>query len=228
VEQLHQELLTQAVAVAAAVIQGLLAQQAGEANLAVAEEGVKKAEAGLVYLNSLARQVEQLDVSADVTRAEDSLKNLHERTQRFYDENPLIVTVIEQRQSDIELGIEKPPKKAGGGLLRGPGTGTSDSMLARVSNGEYVVRAEAVRRLGLARLNAINRGRLQGFADGGLIANAVGSLPRASGTGSAGPSSILNLTLPGVGTFETRAISAVAAELERALRLSALKNGRRT
>ena len=45
--------------------------------------------------------------------------------------------------------------------------------------------------------------------------------------GSGGATSILNLTLPGVGTFETRADAAVADSLERALRSAALKHGRR-
>jgi hypothetical protein len=34
-------------------------------------------------------------------------------------------------------------KMATGGLIRGPGTGTSDSIMARLSNGEYVVNAKA-------------------------------------------------------------------------------------
>ena len=37
---------------------------------------------------------------------------------------------------------------ATGGLIRGPGTGTSDSIPALLSNGEYVIRAAAVRKLG--------------------------------------------------------------------------------
>ncbi|MEU8528514.1 phage tail tape measure protein [Streptomyces sp. NPDC048629] len=44
----------------------------------------------------------------------------------------------------------------GGGLIDGPGTGTSDSILARVSNGEYIIRAAAVARYGTAMLDRIN------------------------------------------------------------------------
>lgn len=55
------------------------------------------------------------------------------------------------------------------GLLRGPGTGTSDSILARVSNGEFVVNAEATAR-NRPLLEAINdNARLPGFAAGGVI-----------------------------------------------------------
>lgn len=46
---------------------------------------------------------------------------------------------------------------AAGGLVTGPGTGTSDSISARLSNGEYVVRAAAVRALGVDQLERINR-----------------------------------------------------------------------
>lgn len=45
-----------------------------------------------------------------------------------------------------------------GGLLTGPGTGTSDSIIARVSNGEYIIRQASVSKYGVDFLNAINRG----------------------------------------------------------------------
>ncbi|MFJ6783740.1 hypothetical protein [Streptomyces yangpuensis] len=49
--------------------------------------------------------------------------------------------------------------KARGGIIRGPGTSTSDSIPAMLSNGEYVLRAAAVGRLGLGTLDALNEGR---------------------------------------------------------------------
>jgi seryl-tRNA synthetase len=50
-------------------------------------------------------------------------------------------------------------KNAKGGLIRGPGTGTSDSIVSRVSNGEFVVRASSVSKYGVDTLRAINEGR---------------------------------------------------------------------
>jgi hypothetical protein len=44
-----------------------------------------------------------------------------------------------------------------GGLLTGPGTGTSDSMLARVSNGEFVMTAAAVKTYGVGFMSDLNR-----------------------------------------------------------------------
>lgn len=38
--------------------------------------------------------------------------------------------------------------KAGGGEVEGPGTGTSDSIPANLSDGEFVMTAEAVRNAG--------------------------------------------------------------------------------
>ena len=66
---------------------------------------------------------------------------------------------------------------ASGGYVSGPGTTTSDSIPARLSAGEYVLRAEAVRRVGVDFLHALNGGlfgpRWSGprlaFADGGLV-----------------------------------------------------------
>ena len=148
---------------------------------------------------------------------------------------------------DVAGGPGPIPARASGGLLRGPGTGTSDSILARLSNGEYVLRAAAVRSLGRARLDYMNRygrlperalaavrernaaiaaaARLPRFADGGIV-NGVSRLPSPEKIHAASRR-VLNLTLPGVGTFETQADETVARSLERALRNAALKSGRR-
>ena len=49
------------------------------------------------------------------------------------------------------------PGRADGGPVWGPGTGTSDSIPMNLSNGEFVVRAAAVRALGIDTLASINR-----------------------------------------------------------------------
>lgn len=69
-------------------------------------------------------------------------------------------------------------KAATGGLIRGPGSSTSDSIPAMLSDGEYVVNARAARQH-LPLLRAINAGRARGFAQGGMV-NArrmVGAMP---------------------------------------------------
>jgi len=71
-----------------------------------------------------------------------------------------------------------------GGAVRGPGTGTSDSILARVSNGEFVVNAKDTAK-NLPLLEAINAGQL-GMATGGMagVGTAVAA-GLAAGMGAA-------------------------------------------
>lgn len=70
---------------------------------------------------------------------------------------------------------------ATGGQVVGPGTGTSDSIPARLSNGEFVVRAASVRKYGVGFLHAINRGHLRKYASGGLVSSPA--LPSTNSPG---------------------------------------------
>jgi hypothetical protein len=67
-------------------------------------------------------------------------------------------------------------KFATGGLVSGPGSATSDSIPARLSAGEYVVRAAAVRQVGVAFLDSINGLSLGLRFKGGDLAFAAGGL----------------------------------------------------
>jgi hypothetical protein len=80
---------------------------------------------------------------------------------------------------------------AEGGLIKGPGGPKSDSIPARVSPGEYIVKADAVSKVGVDYLESINRGlnipsierfSLPKFAEGGLVGSA--------GVGGGGDSNI--------------------------------------
>jgi len=247
----------QATSVLAAQLRDIASIQ--DQALAGRGEGEKaKADEAKAVLDKIKAELETLKsipIGVDLPMAEAALLEANKRMQALLDANPLTQAVLVGGAS----GQDRLPAKADGGLLRGPGTGTSDSILMYGSNGEFMMRAAAVRKLGLARLNYMNRtGSIPGFANGGLIeaarrladgrrmaiaaaaarnslprfaaggliADSVGSLPRPASSGS-GATSILNLTLPGVGTFETRADAAVADSLERALRTAALKHGRR-
>ncbi|MGC0777807.1 MAG: hypothetical protein WCD68_11415, partial [Candidatus Acidiferrum sp.] len=73
---------------------------------------------------------------------------------------------------------------AEGGLIQGPGGPKSDSIPARVSPGEYIVKADAVSAFGVANLEAINRGlripsierlALPRYSEGGLVGSAGGA-----------------------------------------------------
>ena len=74
-------------------------------------------------------------------------------------------------------GYQTISNNATGGHIIGPGTGTSDSIPARLSNGEYVVRANAVKAIGVGTLDKLNQadrigfknGGYNGYADGGMV-----------------------------------------------------------
>lgn len=79
-------------------------------------------------------------------------------------------------------------KFAEGGFVTGPGTGTSDSIAARLSDGEYVIRSAAVRRVGVAFLDAVNhldagprspRPVRPAFAQGGLVSTRSPAAPQS-------------------------------------------------
>lgn len=62
---------------------------------------------------------------------------------------------------------------ASGGSVYGPGTGTSDSIPARLSNGEYVITAARVRQFGVGYFDSLNSGRApRQFAAGGPVTPA--------------------------------------------------------
>ena len=88
---------------------------------------------------------------------------------------------------------------ASGGEVRGPGTGTSDSVPALLSNGEHVIRASEAHKH-RALLEAINAGRVGRFADGGAV-GAV-AVPSASGV-IAAPSITINAPVTVTGSSGT-------------------------
>lgn len=101
-------------------------------------------------------------IQVHTDQARTALAALQAYLDRFHDKN-IKVTI---NQSTIGTLA-----KASGGWAFGPGTGTSDSINARLSNGEFVVRASRAKKYpGL--LNRINNG--PGFAGGGPVGFASG------------------------------------------------------
>lgn len=106
-------------------------------------------------------------------------------------------------------GGDEPAAAAGGmfsrgGAVWGAGTSTSDSIAARLSSGEYVIRASAVKHYGSQLFSLLNRMRLPrggipSFSLGGLVESMGGVLPPAPRLAAAniggGSSSIINLTI---------------------------------
>ena len=62
--------------------------------------------------------------------------------------------------ADGDSGVGSTGAYANGGKVRGPGTGTSDSIPARLSAGEYVIPADVVRRIGTDTLDRLMLGHM--------------------------------------------------------------------
>lgn len=91
--------------------------------------------------------------------------------------------------------------RAAGGLIAGPGTGTSDSIPARLSAGEYVVRAAVVGEPGmLQHLESLNRGisaarpfsGMRRYAEGGLVQAGAGGRQDSSLTVALAPGLVVS------------------------------------
>lgn len=89
--------------------------------------------------------------------------------------------IIDQGTFIAMIQAATPPAFATGGLftkdgyVRGPGTTTSDSINARLSDKEFVTNAWAVRKIGLENMEYMNRtGEIpQNHADGGYVSNST-------------------------------------------------------
>lgn len=77
-------------------------------------------------------------------------------------------------QMDIASAGASVLKKAKGGAIIGPGTSTSDSIPALLSNGEYVINADAAAQIGRTTLDALNSGAYPAFASGGSVGGVPG------------------------------------------------------
>jgi hypothetical protein len=78
------------------------------------------------------------------------------------------VFLVKDKDGNIQMESNTPIKKATGGHISGPGTGTSDSIPAYLSNGEYVVKADAVSHYGPSFFDSVNAKK---FANGGSVKN---------------------------------------------------------
>jgi len=182
-----------------------------------AEQKIADIKQEMVNLKTAAAALEDMPVSvkmddAALAQVQSALDALAKRE--------IIVKVGAQYDFSQPYTLQDPgPEPAGyatGGYISGPGTGTSDSIPAYLSNGEYVINAAAVRKLGKRHLDMLNRGiPIPRFADGGMV-GTVASLdtsPRNLGS--------LDISIGG-DTYQVFADSTQADQL----RLAARKHGR--
>ncbi|WP_294567621.1 phage tail tape measure protein [uncultured Arthrobacter sp.] len=130
-----------------------------------AKMGLPKAE--IARLIELLRTANESDVNPNINvntgPANASIAALEAHLRNIADED-VFVNVRHRQVGDTGIGPQN--SLATGGPVYGPGTATSDSIPAYLSNGEYVIKAAAVDKYGthmFDRLNAMH------FADGGPV-----------------------------------------------------------
>ncbi|RBP74111.1 hypothetical protein [Marinobacter nauticus] len=192
-------------------------QAASGALVSEQEAAVQQAENALQKIQSQINLIKSISFSFDETKSLEEAQRVIGQIKSLIEKQPIVVPVELKPTNGLDVGSASAPGYASGGLIRGPGNGTSDSILARLSNGEYVIKADAVRKYGLDFLNQLNAGRLQGFASGGLV-----SVPKSGGS-SGTP---VNLSVGGR-DYPMSASPQVAAQLRRETHMEQLKKGRK-
>ena len=108
-------------------------------------------------------------------------------------------------------------KMASGGFVSGAGTGTSDSIPAMLSNGEYVINADSVKKYGVQTFNAFNNKK---YALGGYVQR----MPYANGGPASSSNSLYNINV----TLNGSDLSAddVARAIRREMQMREITAGR--
>jgi hypothetical protein len=132
----------------------------------------------------------------------------------------LQIVAIDRLAGRVQFAV----KAAAGGYVSGPGTPTSDSIPAMLSNGEYVISAKAVQSAGVPMLDNINR-----MASGGMVSYNVpkmssgGRVRFSDGGLASSSSSMYNINVQLNGTNLTA--DDVAASIHKEMRLREMAAG---
>lgn len=109
-------------------------------------------------------------VQAEVAQANSNLLSVLNKLNSLQSKTLTITTVNRKVDQAVSAGASRGAAgaayRASGGHVRGPGTETSDSIPAYLSDNEYVIQASSVRKYGTGFLDRVNAGR---YADGGLV-----------------------------------------------------------
>jgi len=163
--------------------------------------GLTKAQAN-AYADSILKipAAKHTTVTITTKQAAEALQGVQALLRGIHDKHvTLTVGTVRVGNTKVNAG-----QFAGGGPISGPGTGTSDSIPAYLSNGEYVMKAAAVDKYGTAFFDQLNSMR---FASGGYVSRS-----QTSGQPAAASPAIGNLNVyPSQGMDE----SALAASVVR-------------
>lgn len=181
-------------------------------------------------LDALKESARSIQVQLKVDDLKANIADIEAALQKLTQPRTIPVTVA-QSGAPASGDAAATPGFASGGWIRGPGSGTSDSILARLSNGEYVVKDAAVRHYGVGLMHLINSMRLPKFADGGLVAHSaverlsLGRLGSHATQAGSGPTSTVVLDFGKLGRYKMVAKADIAAEVTAVFRRAALARG---
>ena len=197
------------------------AQDSADAGMEkTAKSTMQKALEQIEAIKAAAAAVQKLDISVSINdqQALQDMDSMMNRIQQAATAKPIKIAVElvgpdgkYRTEARSALGLADRPlseiqSNAEGGTISGPGTGTSDSILSWLSNGEFVVKAAATSYYGPGLLQAINQMRLPRFAVGGAVgqlpavSRAMAGIPTMQAAAAASPASQktpLNIYLPG-------------------------------
>ena len=146
----------------------------------------------------IATKIDVLDtISATLERIEDLAETRNEKLVNIEISTANLVGINKVRYVYDNYFTRNVPGYATGGEVRGAGTGTSDSIPAKLSNGEFVINASSAKQIGMPILNALNTtgdvGYLGNFGRNGdnMLAHITGSeanmLMMMGGSGTVNP-----------------------------------------
>lgn len=160
-----------------------------------------------------------MPVGADVRPADAALRAFMNRW------NGATVNLRSTTSPRLGSGILSGPGRAYGGPIYGPGTSTSDSIPARLSHGEYVIRASSVRKYGMGIFDQLNRGVAR-FATGGPVGRRSGGGGSGSGIMELGPHSLSRIGGRGGDTYVVLDDMAIARAANRGNKKIVASGGR--
>ena len=170
----YSELMKSQSALSAPTVANASAQAQQATNNASIETTISQTNTSLQQLSDVIQQS-----SSGVKTNLDELSGSATSAKRALDTIATSAVSIPSGQGSNEQGHKDGgliQKFSTGGNVNGKGTSTSDSIPAMLSNGEFVIKASAVRKYGTGFLNAVNNGNftkfhmpVARFADGGSV-----------------------------------------------------------
>lgn len=191
-----------------------LQQEQVQAELDGVKKKIEDVEAAAAKLKDL-----PVSVKADEASMEKARSDIQRLAEMLGNTEIVLPVRIQHPDGPIIQDLPAPPGFATGGMIRGAGSGTSDSILARLSNGEFVMRAAAVKHYGPQLMAMMNGLQLPKFADGGLVEAAAAVQPSGPGRDLGR----VELALPG---GEKLSLLADGENFDRIVRRTAMKRGR--